>query len=80
MGERWVKNVFFQKLSWINWGVQTSDIGPFGARFEPFLAPLLHQSSTTCPDSELCREGGGVGGGHFPKIIPLALGGQVVGK
>jgi hypothetical protein len=36
MGQKWVKNVFFQKRSWTVWSAQTSETCPFRDCFEPF--------------------------------------------
>ena len=37
MGQRWVKNAFFETSSWTIWGAQTGEMSPFSAQFQPIL-------------------------------------------
>ena len=43
MGQKWVKDVFFQNDKMTSWGAQTSELSPFWAHCKPFWPLQIHK-------------------------------------
>ena len=64
MGQKWVKNAFFQTSSWTIWGAQTGKMSPFGAHFGAFWPSKVQKAlkvglvvmGFTCKLISLCQE------------------------
>ena len=64
MGQKWVKNAFFQTSSWTIWGAPTGEMSPFSAHFGtfwPLTSPTkalkvgLVVKGVTCKLISLCQ-------------------------